>query len=154
MHVKEICLLLFQTTLMPGIYKLLDLCDKHAIAQLHTVLPSGVKEIFKTVFEQYHRYHKYTGRVWCEVIQSEHWSVEVRYADINFQWDWLITSGPYFSLLTQAIEHSLNYCMYLEWLLLFDSWMWYILPIMRLSNSHSILKEHAMWLCRIMHTSI
>ena len=43
---------------------MLDLCDKHSIAQLHTVLSHGVCEVFKLLYSDYNKYYKYTGKIW------------------------------------------------------------------------------------------
>ncbi|XP_052792567.1 uncharacterized protein LOC128226647 [Mya arenaria] len=48
---------------VPAVYRMLDLCDRHAIPQLHVVLPHGLTEIFKLLYADYTKYHKYTGRV-------------------------------------------------------------------------------------------
>ncbi|XP_060077865.1 unhealthy ribosome biogenesis protein 2 homolog [Ylistrum balloti] len=49
-------------TLVPAVYKLLDLCDKFSISQLHTVLQTGVKEVFKVLYDDYTKYFKYTEK--------------------------------------------------------------------------------------------
>ncbi|XP_021345376.1 unhealthy ribosome biogenesis protein 2 homolog [Mizuhopecten yessoensis] len=46
-------------TLVPAVYKLLDLCDRFSISQLHTVLQTGVKEVFKVLYDDYTKYFKY-----------------------------------------------------------------------------------------------
>ncbi|XP_052281558.1 uncharacterized protein LOC127879012 isoform X2 [Dreissena polymorpha] len=49
--------------LVPAVYKMLDLCDRHAVAQLHTVLGHGVIEIFRLLYNDYTKFHKYTGKI-------------------------------------------------------------------------------------------
>ncbi|XP_033739006.1 unhealthy ribosome biogenesis protein 2 homolog [Pecten maximus] len=49
-------------TLVPAVYKLLDLCDRFTISQLHTVLQTGVKEVFKILYEDYTKYFKYNEK--------------------------------------------------------------------------------------------
>ncbi|XP_046572715.1 unhealthy ribosome biogenesis protein 2 homolog [Haliotis rubra] len=49
--------------LLPGIYILLDIADRFQIAQLLAVLPHGTKDVFKLMYTEYTKYHKYTGRV-------------------------------------------------------------------------------------------
>ncbi|XP_067676974.1 unhealthy ribosome biogenesis protein 2 homolog [Haliotis asinina] len=49
--------------LLPGIYILLDIADRFQIAQLLAVLPHGTKEVFKLMYTEYTKYHKYAGRV-------------------------------------------------------------------------------------------
>ena len=61
--VKETLCLYFQRALVPAVYKMLDLCDKHAIAQLHTVLSHGVCEVFKLLYSDYNKYYRYTGKI-------------------------------------------------------------------------------------------
>jgi len=48
---------------MNGCYKLLDLCDEHAIGQLNSMLTIGSREIFKTIYELYNKFYKYKGKV-------------------------------------------------------------------------------------------
>ncbi|KAL5020238.1 hypothetical protein ScPMuIL_003130 [Solemya velum] len=50
-------------SLLPGIYKMLDLCDTHSVAQLHTVLEDGVRDVFKILYSDYTKYYRYTGKV-------------------------------------------------------------------------------------------
>ena len=54
---------LFQTALLPGVYCLLDLCDHHSVAVLHTVLTHGVRQVFSALHSDYSKYHKYKGKV-------------------------------------------------------------------------------------------
>ncbi|XP_048254031.1 uncharacterized protein LOC124148391 [Haliotis rufescens] len=49
--------------LLPGIYILLDIADRFQIAQLLAVLPDGTKDVFKLMYAEYTKYHKYTERV-------------------------------------------------------------------------------------------
>ncbi|XP_013380199.2 unhealthy ribosome biogenesis protein 2 homolog [Lingula anatina] len=49
--------------LVSAMCKLLSICDQHSIAVLHTALSQGAKEIFKGLYQEYEKYHKYTGRV-------------------------------------------------------------------------------------------
>ncbi|XP_064601051.1 unhealthy ribosome biogenesis protein 2 homolog [Liolophura sinensis] len=49
--------------LVPAICKVLDICDNHGIALLHTVLNPGVTEVFKLLYEEYCKHYRYTGRV-------------------------------------------------------------------------------------------
>ena len=46
-----------------GVHKLFNVCDNHSVDYLLGVLPSGKKEMFKHVFSNYTRYHKYSGKV-------------------------------------------------------------------------------------------
>jgi hypothetical protein len=45
------------------VYNLISICDIHAIAQLHVILPTGSKDIFKNIYADYEKYFKYTGKV-------------------------------------------------------------------------------------------
>ena len=56
------CSLVFQRTLMLGIYQMLDLCDKHSQAQLHVVLDSGAKQIFAALYQDFETFHKYNSK--------------------------------------------------------------------------------------------
>lgn len=49
--------------LLPAVYAVLDICDTHAVSQLHMVLNQGVKEVFKMLYADYMKYHHYTGKV-------------------------------------------------------------------------------------------
>lgn len=49
--------------LIPAVYAVLDICDTHAVSQLHVVLNQGVKEVFKMLYADYMKYHHYTGKV-------------------------------------------------------------------------------------------
>ncbi|KAL4229471.1 rRNA primary transcript metabolism protein [Mactra antiquata] len=49
--------------ILPAVYKMLDICDKHAITQLHVVLNHGVTEVFKLLYSKYNKFHKYHGRI-------------------------------------------------------------------------------------------
>lgn len=49
--------------LLPAVYAVLDICDTHAVSQLHVVLNQGVKEVFKMLYADYMKYHHYTGKV-------------------------------------------------------------------------------------------
>ncbi|XP_045209505.2 unhealthy ribosome biogenesis protein 2 homolog isoform X2 [Mercenaria mercenaria] len=49
--------------LVPAVYKMLDLCDKHAISQLHVVLSHGVTEVFRLLYKEYTKFHKYQGKI-------------------------------------------------------------------------------------------
>jgi hypothetical protein len=49
--------------LMSGCYKLLDLCDDHGVAQMNSMLSVGAREIFKTTFDLYKKFYRYTGKV-------------------------------------------------------------------------------------------
>lgn len=49
-------------TLVPAMYKILDLCDKFSISQLHTVLQTGVKEVFKILYDDYMKYFRYSEK--------------------------------------------------------------------------------------------
>ncbi|VDI49508.1 nucleolar pre-ribosomal-associated protein 2 [Mytilus galloprovincialis] len=63
-HVHQHTLLpAVKKALVSTIYKLLDISDKHVLAQLHTVLNQGVKEVFKGLYSDYSNFYKYTGRV-------------------------------------------------------------------------------------------
>lgn len=42
---------------------MLDICDKYAVAMLHTVLGPTGGVIFCTLYDEYTKYYKYTGRV-------------------------------------------------------------------------------------------
>ncbi|XP_064638630.1 unhealthy ribosome biogenesis protein 2 homolog [Lineus longissimus] len=50
-------------SLLPGIHCLLNLCDEHSMAVLHTVLNPGVKHIFTALYQDYTKHYKYTGRI-------------------------------------------------------------------------------------------
>ncbi len=52
-----------RATLLPGLHKLLDICDKHSKDFLARSLPEGSKEIFKQHLDDYNQYHKYSGKV-------------------------------------------------------------------------------------------
>ncbi|XP_048590183.1 unhealthy ribosome biogenesis protein 2 homolog isoform X2 [Nematostella vectensis] len=54
-HVKEV--------LTDGVFCLLDLCGDHETALLHATLSKGSRELFKTLNEEYNKYHKFTGKV-------------------------------------------------------------------------------------------
>lgn len=54
----------FQKALVSAIYKILDISDKHILAQLHTVLNQGVREVFNGLYTDYSNFYKYTGKVW------------------------------------------------------------------------------------------
>lgn len=43
-------------------YNLISMCDIHGISQLHVTLPVGTKELFKTIYSEYEKYWKYTGK--------------------------------------------------------------------------------------------
>ena len=43
-------------------YNLISICDMHSISQLHVVLPAGSKELFKSIYAEYEKYFKYTGK--------------------------------------------------------------------------------------------
>lgn len=45
------------------IYNLIDLCDLHAVAMMHVVLPPGPKDIFKNSLAEHAKFFKYTGNV-------------------------------------------------------------------------------------------
>ncbi|XP_052102833.1 unhealthy ribosome biogenesis protein 2 homolog isoform X5 [Mytilus californianus] len=63
-HVHQQTLLpAVKKALVSAIYKLLDISDKHVLAQLHTVLNQGVREVFKGLYSDYSNFYKYTGRV-------------------------------------------------------------------------------------------
>ncbi|CAG2216867.1 URB2 [Mytilus edulis] len=63
-HVHQHTLLpAVKKALVSAVYKLLDISDKHVLAQLHTVLNQGVKEVFKGLYSDYSNFYKYTGRV-------------------------------------------------------------------------------------------
>ncbi|EDO27260.1 predicted protein, partial [Nematostella vectensis] len=51
----------------PSVYLLpfclLDLCGDHETALLHATLSKGSRELFKTLNEEYNKYHKFTGKV-------------------------------------------------------------------------------------------
>ena len=49
-------------------YSILDICDTHAVSQLHVVLSQGVKEVFKMLYADYLKYHHYTGKVWSALL--------------------------------------------------------------------------------------
>lgn len=53
----------FQKALYVSVNPLLDMCDEHSVMMLRMNLPEAQREIFKTLYEQYSKYHKYTGRV-------------------------------------------------------------------------------------------
>ncbi|CAH1797167.1 unnamed protein product [Owenia fusiformis] len=50
-------------SLVPAVNHILSICDEHAIAQLHTVLNPGVREVFRTLYDDYLKYFKYTGKI-------------------------------------------------------------------------------------------
>lgn len=52
-----------QKSLLPAIHKLLDMCDQYSVTLLHTVLTAGTKEVFKSLYSDYTKFYKYTGRV-------------------------------------------------------------------------------------------
>ncbi|XP_076088396.1 unhealthy ribosome biogenesis protein 2 homolog isoform X1 [Mytilus galloprovincialis] len=63
-HVHQHTLLpAVKKALVSAVYKLLDISDKHVLAQLHTVLNQGVKEVVKGLYSDYLNFYKYTGRV-------------------------------------------------------------------------------------------
>ncbi|XP_059158255.1 unhealthy ribosome biogenesis protein 2 homolog isoform X2 [Physella acuta] len=49
--------------LVPGIYKLMSICDKFRLTALNSALPPGVKDTFKVLHQDYEKYHRYTGLV-------------------------------------------------------------------------------------------
>ena len=51
-------------------YSILDICDTHAVSQLHVVLSQGVKEVFKMLYADYLKYHHYTGKVWSALLSE------------------------------------------------------------------------------------
>lgn len=60
-----------QTTLWPSIKSFLDnglnillaICNQHAIQNLMTELPDGLKHVFRSVYNKYVQNHKYTGNI-------------------------------------------------------------------------------------------
>ncbi|CAE1165299.1 unnamed protein product [Acanthosepion pharaonis] len=60
-----------QTTLWPSIKNFLDnglnillgICNQHAIQNLMTELPDGLKHVFRSVYNKYVQNHKYTGNI-------------------------------------------------------------------------------------------
>ena len=46
-----------------GLYKLLDICDKHSVDYLVGVLPHGTRELFKDIVSTYNTYHRYSGKI-------------------------------------------------------------------------------------------
>ena len=45
-----------------AVYSLISICDLHGVSQLHVVLPVGAKELFKSIYAEYNKYFKYTGK--------------------------------------------------------------------------------------------
>ncbi|KAK3576784.1 hypothetical protein CHS0354_014606 [Potamilus streckersoni] len=63
-EVQQVTLLpAVKKALVPAIYQLLDICDQHAVSLLHTVLSQGVRDVFKMLYADYKKYHKYTGKI-------------------------------------------------------------------------------------------
>jgi len=52
-----------KSTLSNTIYTLISMCDIHSISQLHVVLPTGPKELFKILYAEYEKYFKYSGKI-------------------------------------------------------------------------------------------
>lgn len=52
-----------KTNLLFGVYKLLDICDKHSRHFLAVSLADGSSEIFKHVLNNYVQYYQYKGHV-------------------------------------------------------------------------------------------
>ncbi|KAK6168425.1 hypothetical protein SNE40_020962 [Patella caerulea] len=62
-EVQKVTLLpVVKKALVPSIYHLLDICDDHRIKQLQAILPQGVKDVFLMLYNDYIKYHKYTGK--------------------------------------------------------------------------------------------
>ncbi|XP_050415531.1 unhealthy ribosome biogenesis protein 2 homolog [Patella vulgata] len=62
-EVQKVTLLpVVKKALVPSIYHLLDICDDHRIKQLQAILPQGVKDVFLMLYNDYVKYHKYTGK--------------------------------------------------------------------------------------------
>ena len=54
---------LFQKALLPSVYRFMDICDTYSVSLLQTVLGPGVREVFRTLYDEFNKYHKYRGKV-------------------------------------------------------------------------------------------
>lgn len=52
-----------QETLLSGIYLLLRLCTEHETSFLNATLDECSRELFKAILSDYHKLHKYKGKV-------------------------------------------------------------------------------------------
>ncbi|XP_070534936.1 unhealthy ribosome biogenesis protein 2 homolog isoform X2 [Ptychodera flava] len=50
-------------SLSPGIYSLLDTCDRYGVGCIQATMPAGLKEHFKAVYANYDKYYKFKGKV-------------------------------------------------------------------------------------------
>ena len=51
-----------QTTISNAMYNLISICEIHGIAQLPVLLNVASKELFRTLYAEYEKYFKYTGK--------------------------------------------------------------------------------------------
>eukprot|EP01130_Rhizamoeba_saxonica_P010451 TRINITY_DN4279_c0_g1_i1.p1 TRINITY_DN4279_c0_g1~~TRINITY_DN4279_c0_g1_i1.p1 ORF type:complete len:124 (+),score=19.96 TRINITY_DN4279_c0_g1_i1:1-372(+) len=52
-----------QQKLQRGIYSLIDICSQHELRQLLTIMGDTEKELFKKLYSDYDRDHKFKGKV-------------------------------------------------------------------------------------------
>ncbi|XP_033641513.1 unhealthy ribosome biogenesis protein 2 homolog [Asterias rubens] len=60
---KGTLLPLFKKTLVTGVYNLLDVADERAIDFLNANMPLNLREIFKTFYNDFQKYYRYSGKV-------------------------------------------------------------------------------------------
>ncbi len=48
---------------MPGVYSLIDICGEHERELIHANMEEAGKAMFKRIFEDYTKFHKFTGKV-------------------------------------------------------------------------------------------
>lgn len=53
----------FQFHLQNTVNSFLSLFDQHAVSFVMQILPPASKEVFKSMYEMYKKYHKFTGKL-------------------------------------------------------------------------------------------